>query len=154
MKNPVCPFCSPHADKASFAESDHFKAIYNIAPILPGHVLVVPKQHVTGFLDVDDAQMTELMIFSRKLILFLKKEFKADGVDFTIQDGKSAGQTIDHMHVHIVPRYKGDLADPGDWYPSIQSKNSEMLDSLQRKHLSNAQMKRVIAHLKTSYQTF
>lgn len=154
MINSNCPFCSPLADKASFAESENFKALYNLAPILPGHILIVPRLHVASFLEVGEEHMMELIVFSRKLIRFLKKEFNADGFDFTIQDGKSAGQTITHMHAHIVPRHDGDMPNPGDWYPAVNSKQTEMLDSILRERLTDSEMNAVITHLKASFLRF
>lgn len=143
-----CPFCSPLVEKATYASSNNFLAVYNIAPILPGHTLIIPKKHISSFLQLEDTLIQEMMLFSKKIIRFIQSEFNTDGFDFTIQDGESAGQTIQHLHAHIVPRHYSDLPDPGDWYPKLNQKQDEILDSFSRKKITDFQMQEIIDHLK------
>lgn len=148
-KESLCPFCMPSVKKACFAETDNFKAIYNIAPILPGHCLIVPNIHVSSFLDVPDSYMTEMIVFSRKVIKALTKAFNTSSYDWTIQEGIAAGQTIEHMHIHIIPRKTNDLSSPGDWYPRLVEQSEEMLDSLERSKLNDHELKQVVEKLES-----
>jgi bis(5'-adenosyl)-triphosphatase len=143
-----CPFCSPLVEVASFAESENFRAVYNLAPILPGHILILPKKHHNSFIDVPENRITEMVIFSRRVIRVLQEVFNAKAFDWTIQDGKAAGQTIDHFHLHIIPRSEGDPLKPGEWYPEIKNKETELSDSFQREKLSSAEMKIIVNKLK------
>jgi bis(5'-adenosyl)-triphosphatase len=147
----TCPFCSPDIVNASFAESENFRAIYNLAPVLPGHVLVIPKTHIVGFLDISKELTIEMVLFSRKIIRTLQKAFTCESFDWTIQDGKPAGQTIEHMHLHIIPLYENDLPEPGGWYPAVIKSTDEFIDSLSRSKISEAQMKIIVDKLKNYY---
>lgn len=147
MSHNSCPFCSPHVSKAVFASSENFWGIYNIAPILPGHSLVVPKQHIHKFLLVEDELMTEMVMFSRRVIKILSRAFNTDSFDWTLQEGAAAGQTVEHMHIHIIPRQKKDLPKPGSWYPKLKNMEAEIIDSLSRPRLTTEEMREVVAYL-------
>jgi len=126
QNNKNCPFCKAILSENFFCQSNNFVAIYNIAPILPGHCMIIPKNHTQRVLDLSDDRLSEMMIFSRKVIEILNKVFPNDGFNWTIQDGESAGQTVQHVHLHIIPRISKDLAEPGDWYPKlVESKSQE-----------------------------
>ena len=114
-----CPFCRPWISEAVFAESQNFMAVYNIAPILPGHSLIVPKRHLESILDLSENELSEMMIFARKVTTVLLEVFHAEAFDWSVQDKEAAGQTISHLHLHMVPRLVGDLNEPGNWYPEI-----------------------------------
>lgn len=151
--NSSCPFCSPNVEKAKFAQSENFIAIYNIAPILPGHVLIISKQHINKFMEVNDKHMTELIKFSRQIIRTLSKAFKTDSFNWTLQEGTAAGQTIEHMHIHIIPRQKNDLPEPGDWYPKLNALETEIIDSLHRPRHNDAEMESIVNYLQKIHQT-
>lgn len=152
MINTDCPFCSPHVDKSVFAYTKNFRAIYNLAPILPGHTLIIPYRHINRFLDVEDELMLEMIQFSRKVIQTISQAFNNLSYDWTIQEGLAAGQTVAHMHIHIIPRHEGDLASPGDWYPRLKKQEANMTDSLSRPKLSDNQMKAIITQLSQIYR--
>ncbi|MCG8700188.1 MAG: HIT family protein [Bacteroidales bacterium] len=143
-----CPFCMPGVKKSLFAESENFRAIYNIAPILPGHSLIIPKTHYEAYLDIPDYQLLELVQFQRTVMNKLEKAFKPDGFDITVQDGVCAGQTVNHTHVHIIPRYENDMPNPGDWYPKLEKNQKKIIDSVSRANLNDQQMKDIIEMLK------
>ena len=151
--NTDCPFCSPNVLESCFAESRNYRAVYNIAPILPGHSLIVPIEHTSSFIDLDDESMLELVQFSRKVVKTLQKAFSTLSFDWTIQDGVPAGQTVDHFHLHIIPRKPNDLSNPGDWYPNLVKNETEMLDSFSRaKHTSN-EIIRITSYLSKLFRT-
>jgi len=78
-----------------------------------------------------------MMIFARKITTVLKAVFNCNGFDWTIQDGVSAGQTIPHLHLHIIPRKPLDITEGDEWYSKIPGSENQMLDSLQRERLKD-----------------
>ena len=142
-----CPFCKPKIEDASFLSSPNFHVICNQAPILPGHSLVIPKQHFQSILDLPLAYSHELMNLSMHATRLLLKIFNAEGFDWSIQDGV-AGQTVMHVHLHLIPRYCKDLPNPGDWYPAIQKYEKAMFDSNHREKFSQQQLKSIANELK------
>jgi len=143
-----CPFCSSNTDIAKFSESENFLAIYNIAPILPGHSLIVPKRHVESLMDLDDKELHEMMVFSRDATKLLLNVFKSTGFDWTIQNGEEAGQSVPHLHLHLIPRRPKDLSQPGDWYPLIRESETEIIDSNARHRLSVGEMKVIVSKIR------
>lgn len=149
-----CPFCEPAIFTHVFAEDAGFLAVYNIAPILPGHSLVVPRRHAQSLLELSDDELAFLAAFAQRMTRLLMRVFAADGFDWTVQDGSSAGQTVPHLHLHIIPRRTGDLADPGDWYQALLDARpyamfqSGLIDDRHRQHLTPAEMRAIVARLK------
>jgi len=143
-----CPFCDHMISEAVFAESQNFLAVYNLAPILPGHSLIIPKQHLDSVLKLTDNELAEMAVFSRKITILLLKTFHADAFDWSLQENEAAGQTIPHLHMHIVLRFQGDFQNPGDWYPKIKNNCNDFLDSDKRKRLSRKEMKIIVARLR------
>ena len=81
-------------------------------PVSPGHSLIIPKRHVASFFDLSDDERTSLFRLLTEAKAGLDVEFKPDGYNIGINDGVAAGQTVFHLHVHLIPRYQGDLPDP------------------------------------------
>merc|ERR1712179_235086 len=103
-----------------FYETSKSYGLCNTSPILPGHVLVCPKlqvQHV-GDLPVED--LTDLMLAIQTVSSALKKYFNADALTINCQDGVAAGQTVPHVHFHILPRKFGDFKDKGEVYKKLR----------------------------------
>jgi bis(5'-adenosyl)-triphosphatase len=132
-----CLFCRKEIVEKSFSSSSRFSAFYNIAPILPGHSLIIPNAHYNSLFELSDDELSEMMVFARKITSVLKTVFNCDGFDWTIQDGISAGQTVPHLHLHIIPRKTLDLPESNDWYSKIHENENQLLDSQQRLRLSD-----------------
>ena len=153
QENPLCPFCDTSIETTTFAESDGFRAVYNLSPILPGHSLVMPKRHVESLLDLSEAELGEMMIFARKVVKTLLKAFQGQAFDWTIQEGEAAGQSLPHLHLHLIPRKAEDLPQPGDWYPLlVDHLNIEAIDSEKRPRLSREEMERIVGHLQEVWE--
>jgi bis(5'-adenosyl)-triphosphatase len=114
-----CPFCADAIDEVTFMASERFRAIVNIAPILPGHSLVVPRRHVESLLALSDDEVAEMVNLSRRAVAVLIQAHDAAGFDWTIQESEAAGQSVPHLHLHLIPRRPGDLPNPGDWYQRL-----------------------------------
>lgn len=143
-----CPFCNENVNRTQFAESEKFWAIYNRAPILPGHSLVIPKQHYQSIIELTDKELCEMMVFSRKALRILCKTFNVDAFNWTIQEGIAAGQTVPHLHLHLIPRKIGDLPEPGDWYPLLKRSDTEAVDSKSREQLTPEQMDSIVKKIR------
>ncbi len=93
-------------------ETNLLYAMYDKYPVSKGHVLIIPKEHVKNYFEASDILRKEIDIAIFKLKEILDKEYNPDGYNIGINNGITAGQTIFHLHVHLIPRYKGDVQDP------------------------------------------
>lgn len=118
-------------------ESEYFLAIYNISPILRGHSLVIPKKHIQSLFELSEKETNEFFTFSRSVTKVLIEAFKGEGYDWSIQEGKSAGQSVPHLHLHIVVRKPGDLKKDEEWYDKVRNSEREFLDTSGRTRLSD-----------------
>ena len=143
-----CPFCHPGIHEYAFLEHKGFIAIINIAPVLPGHSLVIPKTHRMSITALDEKEICAFMETARKATLILLKAFDTDAFDWSVQEGPEAGQSIEHLHLHIVPRIKDDLPGPGDWYPLVHHNDQAVIDSADRKKLSSEEIETIVRTLR------
>ena len=81
-------------------------------PISPGHCLIIPTRHIGSFFDLSPDEREDLMSLLANAKANVEAEFKPDGYNIGINDGPAAGQTVPHLHIHLIPRYKGDIPDP------------------------------------------
>lgn len=146
----TCPFCELSIQDSVFARSQNFMAVYNLAPILPGHSLIIPKKHNQSVLELNQDELIEMTLFARNVTTLLLKAFKAEAFNWSVQDREAAGQTLVHLHMHIVLRYHGDMPEPGDWYPKIRHNFNEILDSVSRDKLSQQEMNQIVNRLRKS----
>ena len=121
MKND-CIFCAiAEGEIPSFKvyEDELVLAYLDINPFSKGHTLVIPKTHSTGLLDTDDETLAAVISRVKKVAAHLKDRLGCDGFNVVQNNGEAAGQTVRHVHFHIVPRWTGDDASsfvnhPGD----------------------------------------
>lgn len=107
----TCPFCHLEPSRV-IAGNPLAVAIRDGYPISPGHSLVIPRRHVGSFFEISDEErcaMFELLGNQKQL---LDEEFSPAGYNVGINDGAAAGQTVPHLHIHLIPRFPGDLPDP------------------------------------------
>ena len=107
MTSTNCPFCSLPPTRI-LGSNAHALWIRDGFPISPGHSLIIPKRHVGSFFDITDTERSALL----KLLDEAQKEFQPDGFNIGINDGQAAGQTVPHLHIHLIPRFAGDRTDP------------------------------------------
>lgn len=110
MPSTPCPFCNPDRTLL-FEENDAF-AIYDAYPISKGHSLVIPHRHVKSVFDLMRREQEACAHIIGDLKRFLEEEFHPDGFNVGINDGEVAGQTVMHAHIHVIPRYEGDVESP------------------------------------------
>ena len=106
-----CPFCRPEADRV-FHEGELILGLWDMFPVSPRHALIVTRRHITDWFEAsleEQLALLEGIKIARSVILA-----KADPTGFNIgvNVGEVAGQTVPHLHVHVIPRYEGDVSDP------------------------------------------
>jgi diadenosine tetraphosphate (Ap4A) HIT family hydrolase len=106
-----CPFCTLPPDRI-IESNDTGVVIADGYPISPGHTLVIPRRHVGSFFDIDSAERNGLLALVDRAKVRLDREFHPAGYNIGINDGAAAGQTVPHLHIHLIPRYDGDQKDP------------------------------------------
>lgn len=90
-------------------EDDDFLAFLDIQPINKGHILVIPKIHQKLIVDLEDNLVKKLIVVGNRINKAIRKSsIKSSGVNFLLADGEDAGQEVFHIHLHIIPRFKGD----------------------------------------------
>ena len=109
--SPPCPFCSLPTERFVL-ESAYAVALRDAFPVSPGHTLIIPRRHVASFFEVTEAERADLMSLLAAARDDLDREFRPAGYNVGINDGTAAGQTVPHVHMHLIPRFAGDREDP------------------------------------------
>jgi len=104
-----CPFCSSQG--AILANSLAY-VLPDRHPVTPGHLLLIPRRHEPDFLAATSAELAALWELVIEAKALLQRERRPDGYNLGVNVGQAAGQTIAHAHLHLIPRYLGDTADP------------------------------------------
>ena len=103
---------SPFLNIKKIIENENAFAIYDGFPVSKGHVLVIPKRVVAEIFDLNDEEYSSCFNLVKDVKKILEEEFKPDGFNIGINNGEKAGQTIFHAHIHVIPRYSGDVDNP------------------------------------------
>jgi histidine triad (HIT) family protein len=104
----MCIFCkiiNHEIPSSVIYEDDDVLAILDISQVTRGHTLVMPKKHVRNVLEADEETVQKCMLTARKLAAQIVTNLHASGVNILTNCGESAGQSVDHLHFHIIPRY-------------------------------------------------
>ena len=103
---------SPFLNKEKIIENENAFAIYDGFPVSKGHVLVIPKRIVAEIFDLNEDEYSSCFNLVKDVKKILEEKFKPDGFNIGINNGEKAGQTIFHAHIHVIPRYSGDVENP------------------------------------------
>ena len=106
-----CPFCSL-LEARIVKSNDHGFIIRDGYPISEGHTLIIPKRHVGSFFQITELERSSLMELLDYAKSLLDEQLKPDGYNIGINDGPAAGQTVPHLHIHLIPRFVSDMPDP------------------------------------------
>jgi diadenosine tetraphosphate (Ap4A) HIT family hydrolase len=87
-------------------------ALWDSYPLNPGHVLLVPRRHVVSWFEATTVERDELLRLADDARRIVIERHSPDGFNLGINDGAAAGQTVAHLHLHLIPRYRGDTPDP------------------------------------------
>lgn len=109
--NTTCQFCSLDNSRHILTK-DNVYAIYDSYPVSPGHSLIIPKRHISSFFDATREEQIALLDLVNEMQQVLMNERSPAGFNIGVNVGEAAGQTVMHLHIHIIPRYTGDTEDP------------------------------------------
>lgn len=108
-----CVFCrivAGTADASVVYEDDRLLAFCDVNPVNPGHLLIIPKIHSVGLVDLDASDGSRMFRVAQRLATAVRSSgLRCEGVNLFLADGKAAGQEVFHVHLHVFPRYVGDL---------------------------------------------
>lgn len=111
MKQDNCIFCKIAAGEIpshTLYEDEQFKVILDVSPATKGHALIIPKQHYADMYELPEDTAAEVIKLARKMMKTMTDKLKCDGFNIIQNNGKVAGQTVFHFHMHLIPRYKDD----------------------------------------------
>jgi diadenosine tetraphosphate (Ap4A) HIT family hydrolase len=106
-----CPFC-PAKDREIIASHALAVAVTDSFPLTKGHSLIVPRRHVASFFELTTDERLAMIGLLDEAKAVLDRQHAPDGYNIGINDGAAAGQTVMHVHLHLIPRYRGDADDP------------------------------------------
>ncbi len=115
VDNPIsseCIFCRPSPKLKFIAESTHAYAVFDGYPVSNGHSLIISKNHISNYFELTQKEQFHLLLLTNYVKRFLQKKFNPDGFNVGININTVAGQSVSHVHIHIIPRYKGDVKNP------------------------------------------
>lgn len=107
-----CLFCEESLRQKLVLENDEAFVIFDEFPVNPGHCLIIPKRHVSSYFDLNSEEvlaMHQLLLKAKKLVT---EQFNPDGFNIGVNVGEAGGQSVFHVHMHLIPRYKGDIENP------------------------------------------
>src|SRR5687768_5421577 len=107
----ACIFCSVPSHEILIDGPIAMARVDN-RPVSPGHTLIIPKRHVASFFETTDEERQAMLKLLDNAKAVLDQKHKPDGYNIGINGGEAAGQTVMHLHIHLIPRYKGDREDP------------------------------------------
>ena len=111
MKKDDCIFCKIAAGEIpsrKIYEDKDLIAIMDLSPTSKGHSLIIPKEHYTNIYDIDEEIAGKVMKTAKKLATKMTVALNCDGFNLLQNNGETAGQTMFHFHMHLIPRYEGD----------------------------------------------
>ncbi len=111
MKADNCIFCKILADEIPSTvvyEDDLFRAILDVNPAARGHVIILPKNHAPNLYELPETEASKILLVAQKIAIAMKKAYHCDGINILQNNGEAAGQTVFHLHVHVIPRFEGD----------------------------------------------
>lgn len=113
--NKSCPFCRIIASDETnriIKRNDQAILIRDGYPVSEGHSLIIPNRHIASFFEATDSEREAILTLIDEAKAELDKEYDPAGYNIGINDGLAAGQTVAHLHIHLIPRYEGDVEDP------------------------------------------
>lgn len=111
-----CKIANGEIPSATLYENDEFRAILDLGPANKGHTLILPKKHYADLFEMPDELAAKAVVLAKKLMPAMKKALDCDGFQLVQNNGETAGQTVFHYHLHVIPAYK--TTGPGaKWNP-------------------------------------
>ena len=132
-----CIFCKiieGDIPSTTIYEDDRAKAILDINPAARGHVIVLPKTHAADVFEIPDEDLSHAICVAKKIAIALKRAYSCEGVNILQNNGEVAGQTVFHLHIHVIPRFAGDTVNM-KWIPGEMPDDLDAIADEIRKQL-------------------
>ncbi|HIT88936.1 MAG TPA: HIT family protein [Candidatus Merdenecus merdavium] len=129
MDKNTCIFCkiaNGEIPSATLYEDSMFRVILDLSPASKGHALILPKKHFENLFDMPEEEGKEILLLAKKVGTKLKEVLSCDGMNLIQNNGSSAGQTVFHFHMHLIPRNEGDDIKL-NWEPGVLSEEVKQL---------------------------
>lgn len=127
-----CKIAKGDIPSTTLYEDEMFRVILDLGPATRGHALILPKEHAANLFELPEATAAESMKLAKKMATKMKTALKADGFNLVQNNGAAAGQTVDHFHLHLIPRYEGDgqeiLWKPGETTPEDMAEVKKLVE--------------------------
>lgn len=120
-----CKIANGEIPSATLYEDDDFRAIFDIGPASRGHVIILPKNHAKDVFEASEEDASKIYVLAKKIAKGMKEGLKCDGVNILQNNGEYAGQTVFHLHMHVIPRYKDDKVNIM-WTPKEKPSDEEL----------------------------
>lgn len=111
MKDSNCIFCkiaNGEIPSKTLYEDERFRVILDLGPATKGHALVIPKEHFLNLYEIPEDWCADAMKTAKKMAVRMTEKLGCDGFNLLQNNGETAGQTVMHFHIHLIPRYKDD----------------------------------------------
>ncbi len=111
MKKEDCIFCkiaNGEIPSRTLFEDDMFRVILDLAPATKGHALILPKDHAANLYELSDEVAAKALVLAKKMAVLMTDKLSCDGFNLMQNNGEVAGQTVNHFHLHLIPRYVND----------------------------------------------
>ncbi len=119
MKEENCIFCkiaNGEIPSKTLYEDETFRVILDVGPATKGHALILPKNHFANLCELPEETAADAMKLARRMADLMTKKLSCDGLNLVQNNGQTAGQTVFHFHMHLIPRYRDDGQKIG-WTP-------------------------------------
>lgn len=128
-----CKIANGDIPSATLYEDERFRVILDLGPASKGHALILPKEHFANLYEIDDETAAAAMVLAKKMATAMTKALGCSGFNLVQNNGESAGQTVFHFHMHLIPRYDNDGIRLG-WKPGTltEEEKEETLASVQK----------------------
>ena len=153
MASTTTTYFGPYTISTSqlFYESTKCYGMVNLKPIVPGHVLVIPKRVCARYKDLTPEEAADLYDTVYKISPILEKHYNAEALNIAMQDGKVAGQSVPHVHVHMLPRRPNDFKRNDDVYEHLENQNLDRIIEEDRKPRTLEEMALEATKLRTLF---
>ncbi len=111
-----CKIANGQIPSTTLYEDDTFRVILDVGPASKGHALILPKEHYANLFELPDDIASKALVLAKKIAGPLKEGLHAEGLNVVQNNGEAAGQTVNHFHIHLIPRYEGDTVNV-KWVP-------------------------------------
>lgn len=128
-----CIFCKIAAGEIpskTLYEDEKFRVILDLGPATRGHALILPKRHAANLFELSEEAASEVMVLAKRMANTMREKLMCDGLNLVQNNGETAGQTVNHFHLHMIPRYEGDGQKIG-WIPNEVTQ--EELEAIRQK---------------------